>query len=91
MKGAIFWDIKPCSPYVERRFIAMYHLQGSKVSQARNQHLPSHLLTSDLLCELPSTRYLLVLAFNLPQKIPRFYKCVLEHAAQLHCTEVHGL
>jgi hypothetical protein len=32
MNVAIFWDIEPCSPYVDRRFGGTYHLhfQGRK-------------------------------------------------------------
>jgi hypothetical protein len=40
MKSTIFWDITPCSPLsVYRRFGGTYrlHLQGQKISSARNQ------------------------------------------------------
>jgi hypothetical protein len=40
MKSTIFWDITPCSPLsVNRRFEGTYrhHLQGRKISWARNQ------------------------------------------------------
>jgi hypothetical protein len=40
MKSSIFWDIKPCSPLkFNRRFGGTYrlHLQGQKISRARNQ------------------------------------------------------
>jgi hypothetical protein len=40
MKISIFWDITPCSPLkVNRRFGGTYrlHLQGPRISQARNQ------------------------------------------------------
>jgi hypothetical protein len=40
MKNTIFWDIMLCSPLkVNRRFAETYrlHLQGRKISQARNQ------------------------------------------------------
>jgi hypothetical protein len=40
MKSTIFWDITPCSPLkVNRRFGGTYrlHLQGRKISRARNQ------------------------------------------------------
>jgi hypothetical protein len=35
---AIFWDIAPCSLYVNRRFEGMYqlHLQGITISRAKN-------------------------------------------------------
>jgi hypothetical protein len=40
MKGSIFWDIKPCSLLkFNRRFRGIYrlHLQGRRISHARNQ------------------------------------------------------
>jgi hypothetical protein len=40
MKSTIFWDITPCSPLeVNRRFGGTYrfHLQGRRISGARNQ------------------------------------------------------
>jgi hypothetical protein len=40
MKSTIFWDITPCSPLkVNRRFGGTYHLhlQGRRISRARNQ------------------------------------------------------
>jgi hypothetical protein len=40
MKSAIIWDITPCSPLkVNRRFVETYrlHLQGRRISRARNQ------------------------------------------------------
>jgi hypothetical protein len=40
MKSSVFWDITPCSPLkVNRRFGGTYglHIQGPKLSQARNQ------------------------------------------------------
>jgi hypothetical protein len=40
MKSTIFWNITPCSPLrVNRRFGGTHrlHLQGRKISQARNQ------------------------------------------------------
>jgi hypothetical protein len=35
MKIAIFWDIPPCSPYLNQRFGGMYHLhlQGRKSAE----------------------------------------------------------
>jgi hypothetical protein len=39
-KSSVFWDITPCSPLsVNRRFGGSYrlHLQGRKISQARNR------------------------------------------------------
>jgi hypothetical protein len=39
MKSSFFWDTKPCSPVkANRRFGRIYslHLQGWRVSQARN-------------------------------------------------------
>jgi hypothetical protein len=35
MKIAIFWDIAPCIPYINRRFGGMYrfHLQGRKSTE----------------------------------------------------------
>jgi hypothetical protein len=47
MKSTIFWDITPCNPLkVNRRFGGTYclHLQGRKISRARNQ-LESRLVT----------------------------------------------
>jgi hypothetical protein len=41
MKGSIFWDITPCSPLkINRCFWGTYslHLQGRRISRARNQH-----------------------------------------------------
>jgi hypothetical protein len=41
MKSSIFWDIKPCSLLkFNRHFrgICSLHLQGGRISQARNQH-----------------------------------------------------
>jgi hypothetical protein len=41
MKSSTFWDITPCSPLkVNWRFwgTCCFHLQGRRVSQARNQH-----------------------------------------------------
>jgi hypothetical protein len=41
MKSSVFWDIMPCSSVkVNQRFGGTYrlHLQGQKVSQARNKH-----------------------------------------------------
>jgi hypothetical protein len=41
MKSSIFWDTTQCSPLkVKRRFreICRLHLQGKRISQARNQH-----------------------------------------------------
>jgi hypothetical protein len=39
MNIAVFWDIAPCSPYVNRRFGETYHLQlqDRKIRRARNQ------------------------------------------------------
>jgi hypothetical protein len=40
LKSATFWDITPCSPLkINRRFRGTYclHLQGRRISQARNQ------------------------------------------------------
>jgi hypothetical protein len=40
MKSSIFWDITPCSPLrFNRRFGGTYrlHLQGGRISLARNQ------------------------------------------------------
>jgi hypothetical protein len=41
MKSSIYWDVTPCSPLkVNRRFGETYslHLQGRRISRARNQH-----------------------------------------------------
>jgi hypothetical protein len=41
MKSSVFWDITPYSPLkIKRHFegICRLHLQGLRVSQARNQH-----------------------------------------------------
>jgi hypothetical protein len=37
MNVAIFWDIAPCSPYVDRRFGGTYylHLQGQKAAKQK--------------------------------------------------------
>jgi hypothetical protein len=49
MKVAIFWDIAPCSLYMNRRFGGTYHLylQGRKSAKQNNQRaqLPSYLLS----------------------------------------------
>jgi hypothetical protein len=40
-KSPLFWDIRPCSPLKDnRRFGTTYrlHLQGRRISQARNHH-----------------------------------------------------
>jgi hypothetical protein len=42
MNSSLFWDMTPCSPVkVNRRFGRTYrlHLEGRRVSQARNQHV----------------------------------------------------
>jgi hypothetical protein len=49
-KSSVFWDITPCSPLkINRRFgrTCHLHLQGRRISQARNQHESSacHLLS----------------------------------------------
>jgi hypothetical protein len=35
MNVANFWDVAPCSPYVDRRFLGTYrfHLQGQKLAE----------------------------------------------------------
>jgi hypothetical protein len=41
MNSTVFWDILPCSPLkVNRRFGRIYrlHIQGRRISRARNQH-----------------------------------------------------
>jgi hypothetical protein len=39
MQTYIFWNIMPCSPLnINGRRTHRYHLQGQRVSQARNQH-----------------------------------------------------
>jgi hypothetical protein len=51
MNAAIFWDIAPCSPYVERRFRGTYHLhlqgkelaeQGTSLQQAIKAYTASY-------------------------------------------------
>jgi hypothetical protein len=42
MKSYIFWDMTPCTPVkVNRRFGGIYHLhlEGRRISQARNWHV----------------------------------------------------
>jgi hypothetical protein len=41
MNVATFWDIAPCSPYVNRCFGGKYHLhlQGSRISRTRNRRV----------------------------------------------------
>jgi hypothetical protein len=58
MKTIIFWDITPRSPLnVNRRFGGIYlvHLQGRRISQARN-HSVCHLLSSWFLIRLISLK-----------------------------------
>jgi hypothetical protein len=61
MKIYIFWDITPCSPLkVNRRFagICRLHLQGSRISPARNQ------LKADCAYHLLDVGFLLGLFFD---------------------------
>jgi hypothetical protein len=48
MNVAIFWDIAPCNPYVNRRFVETYHLhvQGwiSAEQEISMQQVERHLL-----------------------------------------------
>jgi hypothetical protein len=43
---AIFWDIAPCSPYVNRRFGRTYHVQlgDRKMNRTRNQHVALNII-----------------------------------------------
>jgi hypothetical protein len=38
MKNAVFWDVKPCGSYKNRRFggMCLFHHQADKNLQARN-------------------------------------------------------
>jgi hypothetical protein len=41
LKSSFFWDIMPCMPLKVNRLLAVTcrsHLQGQRISQARNQH-----------------------------------------------------
>jgi hypothetical protein len=66
MKNTVFWDVAPCSYFVNRRFGGTYrlHLQGRKNPRAMNQseweavHIPE-----DSILQLTNLHGLLLVAF----------------------------
>jgi hypothetical protein len=55
MKSTLFWDITPCSPvHVNRRFGETYrlHIQGRRISRARNQRKSRRFFHAGILLRL---------------------------------------
>jgi hypothetical protein len=77
MKSSIFWDITPCSPLkVNRRFgwTCHLHLQGRRISQARNQREARSKQSTD--CYLLHAGFLHGLFFGLEDGGDKFLRNV---------------
>jgi hypothetical protein len=78
MKSAIFWDITPYSPLsINRRFGGTYslHLQGKKISRARNQRETRCVISQKMVLWMinvlnnESPLYIFIKILNIPTEV----------------------